>query len=412
MATFQEVAEGDVVVVSEPHHPEYIYNENKARKNQIGLLCEKTLDRASIITKTGLRKTVGDKTLFRKTKKVTREKFMSELSLDKANFQRAGGYYAGSDPEIFVVDDKDVVIPAFDVLPNKKNQLAYYGGGCFYDGFQCEFTVQHGGCHAHFVDRIQAGLVTVINHVRKINPKAKLSWAPIVEIPKEIMDKAPDHGVELGCAPSLNAYGDPPLQLIGITPREIPFRFAGCHYHIGDTVHKGDAVVRIVKAIDTIAGVASVSALEGMEDPRRRQFYGKAGEYRTPSHGIEYRVMSSAILAHPILTHIFFDLIRCSAKIGADCLISYWSANHEETIHCINNLDVKLAREILHRNEKMMHKIFDLMYGANGKKAHKLVVEGAQNYLDVSSMDKNWYINGQWGGHSSSKNCSMATSTF
>jgi hypothetical protein len=329
------------------------------------------------------------------------------------------GCSVGADPEVFAVDDGGVIIPAFSFLPSKGE------GNPYWDGFQAEFTTNprskgNPQCLAYHTDDVQAKLAEVWKILQKKFPGAKLTWTSVLDIPFAIMDSASEKHVELGCAPSKNAY--PFVKALQVVDgRSLPIRFAGCHMHFGVGRLIADTMNRIVKMIDAIYGVASVSLFDGMEDPRRRMFYGRAGEYRTPTHGLEYRVTSSAMIAHPVLYHLCFDIARACMYLGMHIPNPHliWDYDGDEQIvEIINTYDVKAARRLLKKNIGILEHIVKRRYGAGQASALKLLLDGAIGQLPLDDMVENWWLEGKqlkgynykWEMHSSATNCCVATS--
>lgn len=328
-----------------------------------------------------------------------REAFQKAVERSAANapINTKSGFTTGSDPEVFLIGPTREVLPAYEVLPDKKQ-----GRGVFWDGFQAEFVVTPGTCHAHFVDYIRSGMQSVLAEARKKEPKAHLTCATVMEIPEKMLLEGPKEGVELGCAPSENAYGKQE-HLQGLDPRQLPFRFAGCHLHFGVGRIEQSMAERIIKACDKIAGVVSVLVLKGMEDHRRRMFYGQAGEYRLPAHGIEWRTLSSAILAHPALVHLLADLARAACTMGMSGTSERWKADDAEVQEAINNLNYDAASQIVTRNQDLLNQIMGSMYNeGNVLKSRRIIAEGAINLFPVGDMERNWELHkdGIWTGHS------------
>lgn len=292
--------------------------------------------------------------------------------------------YTGADPEVLVVAD-GVVLPAWEFLPGKQRLSPPQ---TFWDGFQAEFTILPAFCHDAVVSEIRDGLHSVYVAAKNKVGSARLVPDCVVEVPEDMMDAASDEHVALGCAPSLNIYGAPPLN---VDSRMLSLRFAGCHIHMGVGPTSRQQAGPIIRAMDALAGVASVAILEGREDPRRRMFYGKAGEYRLPPHGIEYRVPSSTILAHPVVTHLVFDLARLGVDIG-EAGLRVWDTDDEHIQAIINECDVAAARALLKSNLLPLRAMLSKIYAAHDYKAERLVFGGAQNLLDMTDMTTNWQL--------------------
>jgi hypothetical protein len=208
---------------------------------------------------------------------------------------------------------------------------------------------------------------------------------------------ADDEHVTFGCMPSLNVYGHKGLTAHG---REVPFRSAGGHIHFGIGPRTKKTTANIVKALDSILGVACVSLFAGYDNPSRRLMYGLAGEYRLPPHGLEYRVLSNAWMIHPLITNIVFDLSRKALKIGELGLLYRWVATEQETTECINKCDVALAREILQRNEKFFTEILSAKGVEDSKRMYNIFMQGLDSVVarpqDIAS---NWNLNSYWVTH-------------
>jgi hypothetical protein len=327
------------------------------------------------------------------------------------------GIQVGSDPEVFVVDEAGVVIPAWKFLGKKPKATSDYEATAFWDGYQAEFTIPPSHCHAYVMDTVRNGLWKVREAARKVNPKARLTYQCVLPIPKEMMDAAAaesEEYVQLGCAPSHNVYeDDSPLRVV--EGKLCPIRFAGFHVHHGYGKLLPEQVKAVVKAMDAICGVALVLVCQGMESEDRRRFYGRAGEHRVPKHGIEWRVPSSAVLAHPVMCHLTLDLARAAGKLGLLGMGKCWKASEEETRTAINELDVELARKIVERNKGVLETILGKVYGAGTttvQKALRLISEGGKKLLDVEDMSKNWRLDGSWDYHSESQNAQVAKAKF
>lgn len=332
-------------------------------------------------------------------------------------FSKGDSFNLGSDPEIFVLDSTGTVIPAWNFLPRvadhvpkQKRNFNFSDASAFYDGVQAEFQTIPAMCLAFHVDSIQAGFQAVLRAARKFDPLAQLTCAPVVEVPQDILDTADETYVMLGCAPSENIYPD--VRPIYIeNPRALQIRFAGGHIHMGKII-SGALLTPTVKALDAILGVCATAMLDGLDDPRRRSFYGRAGEYRLPPHGLEYRTLSSAANMHPAMTHLAFDLGRQTVWAVEKGYSNLWNCSEDEARSAIDGSDYKLARKIVRRNISYLRAVLMTIYGtavADPSKATttalRLILEGARNLLPAD-METNWKLfqpvgtNDGWKGHS------------
>lgn len=328
--------------------------------------------------------------------------------------QLAHSFTIGSDPEIFVGDKKGNVIPAFDFLgsKDKPNRVGSTECKTYWDGFQAEFTTSVGTCLAYQVDSVKDGLTSVFKYAKEHNKDAQLLAKTVVDIPQEALESGKEEHVQFGCMPSLNIYGMKGETAHG---RDVPFRPAGGHIHFGCGTLTKKAQEDVVKALDAIVGVACVSLFAKFDDPKRRQLYGLAGEYRLPKHGLEYRVLSNAWLFHPMIMNLVFDLARKAFMFGRNGFSHLWDATEKETIETINNCDVEQARKILNRNKRVFKQLLKAAYNFGDEGLNTLFnvfINGMESVVkDPSDFEKNWnLIDGAWIYHSDGKNKNVARS--
>lgn len=316
------------------------------------------------------------------------------------------GFMVGSDPEVFVEDAEGKVIPAFDFLGAKKDtkNRTRQNRAVYWDGPQAEFETVAGKCLAYHVDSIQEGLQTVHEAARKHNKDARLSMKTVMEVGYDVLQNAKEEHIAFGCAPSNNLYG---LKGKDVPARELPLRSAGGHIHFGiGEKNKNEALVKdMVRALDNILGVLCVSLFQKLDNPIRRQFYGMAGEYRTPAHGLEYRTLSNAVVCHPMITHLCFELARKSVVFGEKGFNKFWNATEEETVNCIQNCDVELAHKIMERNKATILKVFKAAYHYLTDKqlenAYHIFYDGVEAAIkNPADLAANWKLDGGWVIHS------------
>lgn len=302
----------------------------------------------------------------------------------------------GSDPEIFVEDEQGKVVPAFMFLDGKESVEVE---DSYWDGFQAEFSTKPSHCIAFLADSTQAALRRLHAKVQTAGKgKWKLTDRSVVDVDEQFLQEIAPQFSQFGCTPSLNAYGDQGPMLEG---RLVPFRMAGGHIHIGARL-KGVDVDHVVKQMDKIVGVMSVALFRGMEDPRRRYLYGRAGEYRLPPHGLEYRVLSNAWLCHPVVMNFITHVARISAAVGM------WGFNptditDEEAQEAINDSNSDMALALMERNRKFFDQVLDAVahksYIAFRKLIASALKEGVAPYLPDVGLDKRWRTDGQWIKH-------------
>lgn len=312
-------------------------------------------------------------------------------------------YTTGCDPEFFVVDANRRPIPARTFLAAK------YPHGIYYDGVQGEFAVQARGCLEELGTGIRNQLWAVQDRINRAANGGRLTIQGAFELTPEEMSKLSDEDIRFRCSTSLNIYDD-----LGEIPdaRQYPWRFAGGHIHIGCGAGKTAPTIRaMVRGLDGILGVAGVSLARNFDNPERRRMYGRAGEFRLPKHGLEYRVLSNFWITSPPIYHLVMELARFAYRLGeSGAFPILYEGTEAEIRDCINGCDVRLAEKLIDRNRAMYKTIFDTIWG--GGLASSKAWETVRNGLEVAvrnpdDIPGNWMINdSSWGSYGHIDNAS------
>jgi hypothetical protein len=214
----------------------------------------------------------------------------------------------GSDPEMFLTRNGQV-IGSERVIPEVGIGLG--GGKIIRDGIQIELN-PYGGDSLRHRGYLRNLLVSVKQHVPA---DVSVSFEQVVDVPQEeFAALSPQSGV-LGCMPSLNAYGIPPLRVDENGPQ--PPRSAGGHIHVGFTGAPTIMDYRrdLIPLMDIIVGNQAVLLDREPRAAERRKLYGRAGEYRIPRYGIEYRTQSNWWLHSPGTCELVFGLTKTAVDI-------------------------------------------------------------------------------------------------
>lgn len=340
----------------------------------------------------------------------------------------------GWDPEIFVEDGDGNLLPAFTFLPDKAHSVvaplptegASRQGRMFYDGFAAEYTTWANSCHGYGMDTVRAGMKAILEQARIKCPKAKLSLKSVYRIPQQFLTSSAAEQVALGCEPSMNAYGHSPL--VVEDARVLPYRVAGGHIHFGAVNHRDmgkltDAdITSRIKAMDMFLALACVGIFADVDDPIRREFYGKAGEFRAPNYGFEYRVLSNAWLCDPQVAHLVMDLARRAVAAGPtmDKIFEATKLSEEKLQEIINYCDVKAARKFFEKNwaywEHLMAGLWPRHYvkgdpTAPPYRAFKQIVMGGvgEGFPNFENIESNWRFSLSWARHSNDSKAVWAT---
>jgi hypothetical protein len=310
-------------------------------------------------------------------------------------------YKTGWDPEMFVEDEKGELIPAFSFLPNKQTPIPTGYGGAYYDGFQAEFTTTPDNCHGYGFDYLRGGLLTILRQAQKKFPKAHLSLKSVYRIPDKLLQESSEEQVALGCKPSLNAYGQEAFRVEA--SRSLPFRVSGGHIHFSFLPVKPDTILNRIKAMDLFLALPCVGIFDGVDDPLRREFYGRAGEYRTPAYGLEYRTLSNAWLCDPKLGHGIMDVARKACGVGKiPNLFKEVGVDEAQVQEIINFCDVKNARKVATKFWPIFEAAMGPKWQPQTSKAYKeLVMEGVgAGFPEYQNIEKNWCFDTKWDTHS------------
>jgi len=116
-----------------------------------------------------------------------------------------------------------------------------------------------------------------------------------------------------------------------------------------------------IPLLDLFCGIPSVLLDISNDAKIRRQLYGKAGDYRLPFHGIEYRTLSNFwIKSYPLMS-LFTGLARHALLLAANeienktyCKEIYDIVSKKEIKDAINNNDFNKAKEIFLKTENFI----------------------------------------------------------
>jgi Phage phiEco32-like COOH.NH2 ligase-type 2 len=288
----------------------------------------------------------------------------------------------GADPEIFFKSGNKL-LPAYEFLPSKdkgkpwnymcSDGSRYQVGKMYWDGFQAEYSMKHGyDCPALMTMYQQYALKALLQAAQRHDNNARLVLENVVKIPTDILKNGNEEHIALGCLPSMNAYEDSGIHVSN--PRELAYRFAGGHVHLGYDKDVKVNKVETVKNLDKILGIWAVGAAQNWDNPIRRKYYGKAGEYRQPKHGLEYRVLSNFFLSSPYIFEMVYEIARAVYRMSyQDSFLKLWLHDENLTRIAINECDAKLATGILQRNKNMFK--FLLSFTTLSPMVRKLIYE-------------------------------------
>ena len=219
------------------------------------------------------------------------------------------GVDLGCDPELFLVDAQGRIVGSERVLP--PGYLDSNTTVVTTDGVQVELHPGAGSCREGLSARIYESLhelqnlVTAHNAQKPAAEAVSLNFNQVVRVRLSELRKLSQKSQHLGCGPSLSAYGTPPVEIDGMVYRK---RSAAGHIHLGTQAFKQGYIdpVSYVRLADIIVANTCVLIEPDHKAAReRRKHYGRAGEYRLPKHGLEYRTLSNFWLkAYPLMSFV------------------------------------------------------------------------------------------------------------
>lgn len=246
--------------------------------------------------------------------------------------------YLGGDPELFL-SSRGKIIGSERVIPEKG--LPATPNSTFVpivrDGVQVEIVLPAFTCRATAGSQLASAIRSLRLKLLNDHRNVRLDFNQVIEVSEEELAGLSEKSRILGCAPSLNIYE--PDRVLDVPPEKLRMRSAGGHIHIGMNGFRGNRIensydydkpkrakgqpahpilddpTRMVQALDVIVGNTMVLLDTNPQAAERRLVYGRAGEYRLPLHGIEYRVLSNFWLRSYPLASLVWGLSRMTAAL-------------------------------------------------------------------------------------------------
>lgn len=294
----------------------------------------------------------------------------------------------GCDPELFFRKNGKI-IESSEVLPEEGlhqtrgdyTVVENIGSKITIDGVQVELNPQPYHCRAYVGNEISR----CFNKLRKeIDKEVEIDFSQMIKLkPKELAAMS-DRAKRFGCAPSYNAHKNGAKSKITVDPRVYGGRSAGGHIHIGSNSPRNTKLLevlnqplRVVPMLDIIVGNTCVMIDRNPANKERRKHYGRAGEYRTPSFGIEYRTLSNFWLQSYQLMSLVMGLARLAVSIVEK---STDTDNYEKEIRDV--ISMKQVEKAINNND------FNLAY-SNFKKIEPILLGMIASYDNMMPFNNN-----------------------
>lgn len=249
----------------------------------------------------------------------------------------------GSDPELFIINEKTgKVVSSIGLIPGEKGDPWVgddmpNGFGLETDNIVAEFNIPPASDGVSFINNIEYMKQYIDKFVKNINPDLGILCAASQMVDKSEL-QSPQAKL-FGCDVDFNAYTQEPNP----KPKgnRTNLRSCGFHIHIGYNDNNIDSSILLVKYLDAYLGLPS---LLKDTDKKRRSLYGKAGCFRLTSYGVEYRVLSSAMMKDTETLQFVWDQL-------AKAIRAYNNQRdlppEEMVISAINDSNVELAKKLI-----------------------------------------------------------------
>ncbi len=250
----------------------------------------------------------------------------------------------GTDPEAFFKRDGRI-IGSEKLIP--ENGVRCYSGVIVRDGVQFELNPVSAPTIEELGTNI-SGLFTVLTKRLAQHPDVSVCFDGLVEVDKEELNALDPKSRLLGCMPSYNIYGEKPIT---VDPVEYRKRSSGGHIHFGisDDAVMGDRR-RMVPLCDVIIGNTAVLLDRDPGAAERRENYGRAGEFRLPDHGLEYRTTSNFWLRDYSLMSFTFGLAHIAYAIA----VQAFNGNAEVWADITRRADIKSIVKAIDTNDRTL----------------------------------------------------------
>lgn len=312
----------------------------------------------------------------------------------------------GCDPEFFFRKDNEVV-GAEKVLPLSGLMVnGTESSKIIIDGVQAELNPQPTNCREVLASILTATFTTLSKHMQQFE-RLQIDFSQTIKLSDDDFERLSDDSKKFGCMPSKNASKGGKVGAIKINPATYRYRSAGGHIHIGTDADYPSIKnvladpVRVVKMLDILVGNTCVLIDRDAGNIERRKVYGKAGEFRTPPHGLEYRTLSNFWLRSYQLMSLVFGLVRHAVNIVADDMDGEFLklVDMDAIERAINTNDFSLALKNFKKIEKLLLEVTPDYYGwfpihANIMTQFKhFVKKGTDHWFEEDAMNHWVHLN-------------------
>ena len=265
----------------------------------------------------------------------------------------------GCDPEFFFSLNNEI-LGAEKVIKNNELAVDVSSGNnnkITVDGVQGELNPIPSTCRQTLAYNISKCFNSLNDNIKNTN-SLHLDFSQTVEVGEKELESLSERCRTLGCAPSQNLYSNE--NKIKLDASKYRTRSAGGHIHLG-SIWNGTSPLsnevkqtltkpeRIIPMLDIVLGNTCVLLDKSDLNKERRKVYGKAGEFRTPKYGIEYRTLSNFWLKSYQLMSFVMGMARLSVTIVANTFNVSPNNDCEKSI--LANVDIEKIRKAINNND-------------------------------------------------------------
>ncbi len=289
----------------------------------------------------------------------------------------------GSDPELMLFDTQlGRIVSAIPVIKQGKDNPIDLGCGfrMYWDNVLMELAMPPVETGEQFIANFSALLKRAQAHLGKRYRMVALAAHDYH--PDELKDPV---ALEIGCSPNFDVYTE---SMNRPAPFSSGLRTGSFHLHLGNKDYQSgegkmlDFTTRnnAVKLLDIILGCGSVLWDQDKSSHARRALYGKAGEFRPTSYGIEYRVLGPYVMRSPELMRLMFSLL--------DYAVELMREDNEQPV--LDACQPALVKEAINEGDKELAMSLLLVAGVPSEVLHCIEQVGKE---PTPEMYSSWGIN-------------------
>lgn len=232
----------------------------------------------------------------------------------------------GSDPEFMLSKDNKFYSAIRILKHDKHNRIQIGNHEYYYDNVLAECAVAPGNTKEEVVSNFRDCLQQFV----KIVSPYKLVLRSSQDYPPDQLTEK--EAKEIGCDTEYCVYS-----LSDVKPPTQEFvsnclRTAGGHIHLGTELAFRDeySALFVIRLMDLFLGIPSIFLDKDKTAKRRKRLYGKAGRFRLPEHGVEYRSLGNFWWSTPELVELTWDICQFVLEyVETEKHLDLWTIDHE-----------------------------------------------------------------------------------